>query len=71
MVRVLFPHSRDYQESDFFFFFLNLVVLYIFLAGSRVKINRLTKRVGKGGWVGKKKSHSEIDHEMNYLDKPM
>jgi hypothetical protein len=41
----------------------NLVVLHIFLEGGRVKVN---SSAGKGGWC-----HSEIDHETNYLDKPM
>lgn len=32
----------------------NLVALYVFLEEGGVSTNRLTKRAGKGGWVGKK-----------------
>lgn len=44
---MLFTHSRDYLKK-------NLVALYVFLEEGGASTNRLTKRAGKGGWVGKK-----------------
>lgn len=55
MVRVLFPHSRDYQETDFFFF-LSLVVLYVFLEGGRVKNKWINQECWERGLGGKEKN---------------
>lgn len=56
MVKVLFLHSRDYQECDLK---KKLVVLYVFLEGYRVKINKLTRNARKGGWGGKEKNATQ------------